>query len=215
MSVLTFLTTVLAMWITVGVTSAIVMHYRGHRWVPWLLLGSAFGPFVVPLLPIVTGVDRVRETRQIRLGRAGPGTVNIVAGIDGSRAAASAASSVIGWLGERVGSVTLATVRDFESAQEPLDDRVLQTVADSIALPPGVEPGLTELHGRPAEALAKLAVEREAILVIGEQGAGFAPFGLGSVTRAIRGSARGPFLVVGGVVSRQPTERAPNVGAGR
>lgn len=201
MSWLTFLATVAALWVVTGALSAIVMHRRGHRWVSWLLLGLLFGPLVLPLLPIATGVDRVRRSVTLRPGTSGAGDLDLVVGIDGSATALDAARVAVALFAPRLRSVALVTVRDYESSSEPPDQRVLLEAASTLALPNGIIAELVEAHGRPAEALARTAADRGAVLVIGERGTGLASLGLGTVTSAIRGQARGPYLVIGGAAS--------------
>jgi len=205
MTWLSFIATIVGLWILTGVVSAIIMQRHGHRWLPWLLLGASFGPLVIPLLPITIGNDRQRRAHTLRSGSTGQGTVDLVAGIDGSDVAAAAVRTAVRLLGDDLRSLALVHVLDHDAPTEASADGALEAcVADLGALPAGVIPELVHAFGIPAETLDAEAVARGALLVIGEQGRGFAPLGFGTVTRRIRSCARTPYLVIGGVLDARP-----------
>lgn len=211
MTWLSFIATIAGLWLLTGIVSSIIMHRRGHRWFPWLLLGASFGPLVIPLLPIVIGADRRRLPRTIRSGSSGQGTVDVVAGIDGSPAAEAAVRSAVRLIGDGLRSLALVQVYDHEAKDEapPLEDPLEACLAELGALPAGVVPELVHAFGTPAETLDAEAVARGALLVIGEQGRGFAPLGFGTVTRRIRACARTPYVVFGGLLAARPERPVP------
>lgn len=210
MTGLQFIATIIGLWILTGVVSAIIMHRRGHRWFQWLLLGASFGPLVIPLLPITIGNDRIRKPRLVRSGSHGPGTVDLVAGIDGSATANAAVRTAVRLVGDGLRSLALVQVLDHEDAALAATDPTLERSAAELGeLPTGVIPELLHAFGSPAETLDATAAARGAILVIGEQGRGFAPFGLGTVTRRIRAAAHTPYLVIGGQLEAEPERITP------
>lgn len=196
-----FVIIVASVWLLTGIVSALVMHRHGHRWFTWFMLGATFGPLVLPLLPITLGADRAPGMQTLRRGLIGAGDVNLVAGIDGSPASVAAIREAIRLSGDDLRSVTLVEVLDQESRTEDTIDGTLdRCVAELGALPNGVAPELVHAFGPPVDTLVAAARGRNAILVLGEHGRGLAPLGLGTVTKRIRSRARGPYVIIGGLL---------------
>lgn len=191
-------------WALIGVTASIVMGRRGHNWFTWLLLGALLGPLVVPL-----GLQTVRAERRdprvkdrlLREGSPGPGTVDILVGIDGSVQSAAALRAALDLFAERISRLTLAGVIDYDSAisSRPWDTEQLATeqLERSAATVDVVQPSTVLLVGIPAAALVKHAVaEGYGLLVVGRRGHGATKALLGSTAMRLAHEAGIPILVV-------------------
>jgi len=200
---------VAAVFLLIGVVTAVTMGRRGHDPWTWGVLGALFGPLVIPLVVVRRrGDDRAAE-KVLRSGRTGsdPAKVSVVVGVDGSPEALAATSAVVALLGDRLGSLTLATVLDLDavdalhaqpdghSAFERDARAVLDAAAARVA---GVDPATVILGGRAADALLAYARDHDVDLIaIGTRGSGLSEAVLGSVAeRLIR--EPGVLLLVAG-----------------
>ncbi|HZJ28160.1 MAG TPA: universal stress protein [Acidimicrobiia bacterium] len=203
MSATTALLLVLVAWVTIGVIAAVFMGRRGHAPFSWGALGAVLGPLVIPLA--LGDVKREREAHAVTLskGESGSGPVDVLVGIDGSQAALAALTAALDLLGDRVGSITLAAVLDYDTAQSdrPWSERdhaeaALADAAELATQRTGRAPTTTVLAGVPAHALADHAVEAGAeLLAIGSRGHGATKAVLGSVATHLAASAPIPVLV--------------------
>jgi nucleotide-binding universal stress UspA family protein len=189
-----------AVWLTVGVTLAVVMGRRGHGAFEWFLLGAILGPIALPLAWTRVRDERHPQTRELAEGVAGAGIVDVLVGIDGSRESEAALVSAVELLGPRIGRLTLASVTEFDdtSAQAQENARraveALERSAHSVGVP---EPGMVLLTGRPSDALTRQAVEGGyQLIVVGRRGRGATKAVLGSTATRIANRTHLPVLVV-------------------
>jgi nucleotide-binding universal stress UspA family protein len=189
-------------WAATGLVTSYVMRRRGHAMFSWGVLGAVFGPLVIPL-----ALDSVRRARQagvraVAAGVAGHGTVDVLVAIDGSSESIEALEAAVRLLGPRIRRLTLAAVIDFEAAttDRPWGVREgaeaeLRRLAEKVS---GPRPELVCLAGRPAEALAKHAVEgRYDLIAAGKRGRGLSKAILGSVASQLARAAGVPVLLAG------------------
>lgn len=203
MSTSAFLLGMFVTWAAIGVVSAIVMGRRGYAPFSWLILGTVFGPLVVPL-----AISRHRQAGELApSGTVGTweGPVDVLVGIDGSAESIAAAEVVSNLLGGRIGRLTLATVIDYDTAlggeaglahREALADldRALVTVRDASQR----QPETVVLTGKPADALVKQASDGQFdVLAVGSRGRGASRLLAGSVATRLARGALTPVLIVG------------------
>ena len=159
-------------WSLFGVSMALVMGRRGHQPFMWLVLGIAFGPLVLPLAANALRQTTGRGCRAAPHGRPGTGSVDVLAGIDGSDEAENALHAAIGLLGPRLGLLTLAAVVDYDiAAGSGLAENNERARGDLVrtANATALRPETVLLSGRPAEALRKYAVEHGyEVMVVGK-----------------------------------------------
>ena len=196
---------VIAAWVTIGVSSAVVMGRRGHSWYAWAALGAVFGPLVIPLA--LNDVKREQEAHAITLaqGERSEGPIRVVVGIDGSAESHAALNSVIDLLGHRLGALILAAVVDYDTAlsNQPWEERDraeadLATAAAVVAERLGRTPETVLLAGMPATALIDHATASGAhLLAIGSRGHGATKALLGSAATHLAAHASLPVLIVG------------------
>jgi len=189
-------------WVLVGAAAAVVMIRRGHnaRW--WLVGGIAAGPFAIALAAIAVYLETDTGSTAITTGEARQGPVRVLACVDGSAAADHAAVTAVSLLGERVHTLTLLTVLDYDGVVDTpgaaLDQRSAQiqstAVAQVTAL--GVSPFTVRATGRAAEQiLAQLDDGDFDLLVLSARRQPAAQL-LGSVARELAEKAPVPVLLV-------------------
>lgn len=185
-----------AIWIAIGLVVAFWMRRRGHDFFVWLILGAVLGPLSIPL-----AVSRDRDVSSIAgavVEPERPGGFDLLAGLDGSDDAVHALSAAIDLFGDRISSVTLATVLSYEAETTPAGEesqnealQMLNEVAAQIDIE-SVETRL--LFGKPADALTLLASSGGfELIVVGPRGHGATTALFGSAAGAIVG--RGPVPV--------------------
>ena len=188
-------------WVAVGLVIGLVMGRRGHNTLTWMILGAVLGPLTVPLAMHAVRDERTSRSHELSQGSPGPGTVDVLVGIDGSPESEAALRTVVGLLGGRLGRLTLAGVVDFDSvgSTPPWDNEaqaleVLARLRDSMQ---ALSPGTTVLGGQPATALIKEAVEGGyEMLAIGRRGHGAAKALMGSTANRLAHGANIPVLIV-------------------
>jgi nucleotide-binding universal stress UspA family protein len=190
----------LAVWLAIGVTLAVVMGRRGHGAFQWLILGSVLGPLALPLAWARVRDEALARPHELAIGVPGPGTVDVLVGLDGSAESETALTCALELLGTRIGRLTLARVTEFDdtSAQARKD---AQTALDSIqrsAVSANLSnPGMIILSGRPADALTKEAREGGyELVVIGRRGRGASKALLGSTASRLASGIHVPVLMV-------------------
>jgi nucleotide-binding universal stress UspA family protein len=190
----------LAVWLTIGITLAVLMGRRGHSPFEWFLLGAILGPIALPL-----AWDRIRSEPTIPNRETvgvvpGPGTgpVDVLVGIDGSSESETALHTAVEILGPRIGRLTLVGVTGFDygSPQVQADTkRALETLQGIAASASVAHLGVTILSGKPSEALPEYALrEGYQLVVVGRRGRGASKAILGS-TAAQLASAPIPVLI--------------------
>jgi nucleotide-binding universal stress UspA family protein len=192
-----FLLIVLAVWITIGVTLAVVMGRRGHGMFQWFFIGSVLGPLALPGAWISIRDEARGSARTLETGIPGGGPVDILVGIDGSDQAADALRTVLEIVGTNVGRLTLANVVAFdeESVQARRDEERAASLLDGVARSIGTHaPSRVVLSGQPADALMRhAATDGYDMLAIGRRGRGASKAVLGSTAARV---ADGPIPVL-------------------
>lgn len=194
-----FVVGVASVWVFIGVVLSLVMGRRGYYRFSWLVLGALLGP-----LAIVLALDSWRHHEQLAPtvlveapAARSSGTVDVLVGHDGSPEAAAVVEAAVELLGPRLGRLTLATVVPFDvgARSESLAAAALRRVAD---MPQTPSAELEILHGRPAEALQRRAIEGHYdLLTIGIRGDGVAKAMLGRTATELARGSKVPVLMVG------------------
>lgn len=183
-------------WLVGGLIVAVFMRRAGRDFRLWLVLGVLLGPFA--------GLFAPEDGRRTGSARGAPrhrsGEFDVMAGIDGSPESVAAVQSAVSLFGDRISSLTLASVLDMDSAGSfsGIDTQAgacedLARCADRIDYEP-VEIEL--LYGPPADALARFAEELGIeLIVVGARGRGMSRAVFGSVTRSLVGRSGVPVFV--------------------
>jgi nucleotide-binding universal stress UspA family protein len=197
--------TILLAWLLTGFVLGIVMERRGYSGFGWGVIGVVLGPMAVLLALFFHLPPRPDET--IRLGIEGPGPVDVLVGVDGSAVSIAAAVAVADLLGPRVGTFTLASVEPIDATpdEERSGHAALEAARAAIAKtlqPTGARPGAIVLHGQPAEALRRHAIDKAYdIIAIGSHGRGASRALLGSAAASLLRSSPVPVFVAGHVAA--------------
>jgi nucleotide-binding universal stress UspA family protein len=183
----------LAVWLTVGITLAVLMGRRGHSPFEWFLLGAVLGPIAWPVAWGRIKDEPAALTRGTVDAAPGPGTgpIDVVVGIDGSAESERALRTAIEILGPRMGRLTLVGVTEFDYGSRQVEadtKRALATLRSVAASANVAKPGITILSGRPADALSEYA-QRDGyeLVVVGHRGRGASNAILGSTAAQLAG----------------------------
>jgi nucleotide-binding universal stress UspA family protein len=192
-------------WVSFGPVLAVVMGRRGHSPWTWGLLGIFLGPLAVP-----SAIDAHRRRRQailaarsVAAGPGRPGPLSVLVGIDGSDEARVALSRALDLLGDRIGRLSLVTVIDYDTAEDPwrfadAEASARQWMAAARAAASNIDSEEYIVVGEPARALIRIASERGyQLLVAGSRGRGLSPYLLGSVAQSLAATSPVPVLIGG------------------
>lgn len=199
-----------SIWLVSGLVAGLIMARRGHRHWYWTLLAVLLGPMALPVL----AERRAGETTHVETlspGHVAPGR-HLIVGIDGSSAAAHAATTAVDLLRGCLGQITLATVVDYDTATG--DGQDLQGARARLgAVATGLEgwdPAQAILIGPPVDALLTFAAEQHAdLIVVGPIGHGLSQRLVGSVTTGLLAHSPIPVLVIEQVPLRTLATTAP------
>jgi nucleotide-binding universal stress UspA family protein len=174
----------IAVWLSIGISLALVMGRRGHGAFQWLLLGAVLGPIALPLALARIRDERRPQTQELAAGVRGSGAIDVLVGIDGSPESQAALGSAVELLGPRIGRLTLAWVTEFDDTSAQAREntkRAVESLERSAEAANVTEPGMVLLSGRPADALTDQARhEGYQLLVVGRRGRGATKALLGS-----------------------------------
>jgi nucleotide-binding universal stress UspA family protein len=195
-----------ALWLVIGVATAVVMGRRGHDPFAWLLAGVVLGPLALPAAVAAARHPGLARPRRLLAGVPATGRVDLLVGIDGSPQAAAALDAALDVLGARLGRLTLAAVTDVDAtvAHQQQEARLRQELqrqaarAQARLAAAGVEvtAELLLLRGRPAHALLEQALAGGyGLLAVGTRGAGLTPRLLGSVAESLAARTTVPVLL--------------------
>ena len=207
----TWLFAMLGIWLLIGLVAALVMGRRGYDPWSWAVIGAIFGP-LVPIVAIARRRRHAADEQVLRIGARADRGVAVLVGVDGSTEALAATREVVDLLDDRLGSITLATVVDFDAADalhegigrvyEHEAQALLDAAASCVA---AIRPTMVILAGRPADALVTYARRHDIdLLVVGARGRGLSDRLLGSVVEQL---VRTPDVLV--LVGGRAGERAP------
>lgn len=201
MSATAFFGIVVPAWIVIGLVTAAFMGSRGHALYPWLVLGAVFGPLVIPLMIESRRRARGASPWVLESGVPGRGTIDVLVGIDGSPHSVAALRAVCMLLGRRLGRLTVATVLDYDtvdSAQGQVEEQKAEAELAEVCHAFGRRAERVILRGKPAEALAKHAIEGEyELIAVGSKGRGLSKHLAGSVATTLASDAPVPVLLAG------------------
>jgi nucleotide-binding universal stress UspA family protein len=186
--------TVLVVWLSIGLGIWLVLGRRGHDGFTWFLIGTLAGP--VGILVAVDAAQHDESSAPISqlTGHPHAGTVDVLVGADGSRAARAALEAAIALLGPSLGRVTLLRAVPFDAGVDA-DRRAAHAVETEAARYTDLEPGVEVRGGHPATVLASAARDGDYdLVVIGSRGSGPHPFG--STARELATSSPVPVLLV-------------------
>lgn len=194
----------LLLWSGTGVVTALWLRLRGHDFVSWAAVGVVFGPLVVPLARLRAVTEPRGHRRVVLAGVPGEGDLAVLVGVDGSPESLHALEQAVRLFGSRMGTLTVATAVDFETANEievtvlPSEarDRVHLLLDEAAASIAPFRPETVILSGRAHEALADAAADHD-VLVIGPRGRGRSESLFGSAATALATGAPVPVLIVG------------------
>jgi nucleotide-binding universal stress UspA family protein len=190
-----FIIGVVAAWVLTGAVLAVVMRRRGHDLLAWFALGGVLGPLAIPL-----AVERLREHRRPDVAHAAVGDCDLLVGVDGSEESVTALREALALFGDRVTSVTVATVLDHDSRDPVVGDaareaagRILAGTIDEV----GLTGARTEiLYGRADEVLTAYAEDAGIdVIVVGARGRGASRALFGSIAGRIVGASHVPVFV--------------------
>ena len=178
-----------AVWVAIGFVVAFTMRRRGHDFFAWLVIGVILGPLVIPL-----AISRDRERHHHVFAEDAPLPVHegfdLLAGIDGSDTSLEALVSAIGLFGDKLTSVTVATVLSYDDVSSPAG---LEDVIRGLRVQP-VHVKL--LFGRPDEALMDYAATAGIeLIVVGARGHGATEAMFGSIAGRLVGECPVPVFV--------------------
>jgi len=165
-------------WGTTGALFAVALHTRGHKLLPWLVLGLAFGPLTPLLAMDATRAQGASAPITLREAEESGGALSVLVGLDES----PSSDAALVWVRENLMPlgvrVTLATAIDSESAANPVafDDKAraeahLAVAAESL----GESVGIAILPGRAVDALPRYALEHSHDVIVVGQHEGFMP----------------------------------------
>src|SRR5215212_6260027 len=104
------LSILLAVWVAIGVTLAVVMGRRGHSAFEWLIVRTVLGVLALPLAWFSVRDEDDSQTRELVGAVQSAEPIDVLVGIDGSNEAQSALAVAAQMLGPRIGRLTLAGV---------------------------------------------------------------------------------------------------------
>lgn len=189
----TALWVIAAGWVVIGGGTAIVMARRGHDVTSWAVLGLVLGPLAAAFAIGSARSEADAGPAVLAAGRPGPGSVDVLVGIDGSPEASAALRAAVELHRQHLGRLCLAAVVPFDAEVDPGVTAALQGTAAEVA---ALAPTTVVLRGEPADALgAHARAEGFEVLVVGARGRGRAAGPLGSVAARLAAGAPVPVLV--------------------
>lgn len=193
----------IAAWLAIGLAIGVTMIRRGHSPVIWTAL-CFYGPLAGLLALTARVADSPEDPELIDKGRAGPGPLSVLVGLDGSAESANALDAVIGLFGGEVGQLTLATVINLDDAEIPGRESqrdsataLLRQASKEVESRVDLTPATALLTGPPGPALSKYATDTGYhMIAVGSRGAGATRLVMGSAAMHLSASADTPVLVV-------------------
>jgi nucleotide-binding universal stress UspA family protein len=197
MSATVLLAIIFAAWLGMGMAFGLVMGRRGHATFAWGVLGATLGPLVVPIAIAARRRPQSLPRTLITASRRGTG-IDLLIGVDGSRAAVIAAEHALTLLHGAMRRATVATVVPYDAVagETSTMNEAALSAARHFTEMIGRRVGVTVLEGRPALALADFARRGHYdVVAIGAKGSGLTELVLGSVARSLPDLSPVPVLV--------------------
>ncbi len=195
MSTGTFMT-IIAAWVLAGIAMSVVLGRRGHDGISWLIVGILLGPLSALLAVDVVRHDEALAVEPVKVGTPPPRSegIRVLVGYDDSPDAHAVIEAVIGLMGQRLQSLTLARVLPFDGGTDEEDDAragLLAEAKEHVDTPIELE----IIRGRPASALVEAAVVgRFDLLAVGAVGAAHSVL-YGSTTHPLSRQRTVPVLI--------------------
>lgn len=192
----TFAWVALAVWVLAGLAGYVYLVRHAHPHPLWLLGALMLGPFSL----LVFG-ERVEQSAHVIVDRpaVGPSGMNVVVGLDGSPDSLHALDVARHLVESRSRCLVLCEVVDYDTEDDPSGTGVraatrrLEQVAASL---PDDPVSVEVVAGRPAQALAEVADQQDAgLVVVGTRGRGLTRHLLGSVAEGMLATSTRPVLV--------------------
>lgn len=193
----TFAWVALAVWLLGGLAGYYYLYRHGHPHPVWLLGGLVLGPF-----SLLVFMDRVERTSHVIVERPASDSsgMKVVVGLDGSPVSGQALEVARRLVEGRACCLVLCEVVDYDTEEEPSGEGVAaatKRLEDLAASLPGQPVSVEVVAGPPAQALAEVAEQQDAdLLVVGTRGRGLARTVLGSVAEGVLKASQRPVLVV-------------------
>jgi nucleotide-binding universal stress UspA family protein len=193
----TFVWVALLVWLLGGLAGYYYLYRHGHPHPVWLLGGLVLGPF-----SLLVFIDRVERTSHVIVDRPASDTsgTKVVVGLDGSPGSGEALEVARRLVEGRPCCLVLCEVVDYDTEDDPSGEGVAaatQRLEDLAAGMPGQPVSVEVVAGRPSQALAEVAEQQDAdLLVVGTRGRGLSRTVLGSVAEGVLKASRRPVLVV-------------------
>jgi nucleotide-binding universal stress UspA family protein len=192
----TFVWVALAIWVLGGLVGYYYLYRHAHPHPGWLLASMLVGPF-----SLLVFSDRVERSPHVLVEGATPQSsgMRVVVGLDGSPESQQALDVARRLVGDRACCLILCEVVDYDTEQDPAGSGVAEATArvEAVAQTLREHSVVVEVvAGRPAEALAAVADEHDAaLIVVGTRGSGLSRRLLGSVAEGLLHGSRRPVLV--------------------
>lgn len=191
-------------WVAIGLVIALVMIRKGHSPAIWLSL-SPYGPLAGLLALSAADTERSALPEVRSTGTPGPGSLDVVIGVDGSAEAAGAVDGVLRLFGSQLGRLALAYVVDYDVHQLPgkalPNERaaeILDEAAASVTAAGGPVPTTVVLTGQPAETLIGYAgSEGYTLVAAGRRGSGASKHIIGSAASRLSSHTGLPVILFG------------------
>lgn len=195
---------VVVVWVAIGLVIALVMIRKGHSPAIWLSL-SPYGPLAGLLALSAADTEKAAAPEVRSTGTPGPGHLDVVIGVDGSRESTGAIEGVLQLFGPQLGRLCLANVVDYDVHQLPgkalPNERaaeILDEAAGQVTAAGGRPPTTVLLTGQPADALVEYATtEGYTLVAAGRRGSGASKRIIGSAASHLSSHTELPVLLFG------------------
>jgi nucleotide-binding universal stress UspA family protein len=192
----TFVWVALTVWLLGGLAGYYYLYRHGHPHPVWLLGGLVLGPFA-----LLVFMDRVERSSHVLVERPAADTsgMKVVVGLDGSAGSRHALEVARHLVEGRACCLVLCEVVDYDTEDDPSGagvEAATQRLGQVAASLPDHPVSVEVVAGRPAQALAEVAEQQDAdLVVVGTRGRGLTRRLLGSVAEDLLATSTRPVLV--------------------
>jgi nucleotide-binding universal stress UspA family protein len=192
----TFAWVALAVWLLGGLAGYFYLYRHAHPHPVWLLAGLVLGPF-----SLLVFMDRAERTSHVLVEQpaADSSGMKVVVGLDGSPESRHALSVAEQLVADRACCLVLCAVVDYDAEDDPSGAGVAaakERLVQAAVSMPEHRVSVEVVAGRPAQALAEVAEQQDAdLIVVGTRGRGLSRRLLGSVAEGLLAISQRPVLV--------------------